>query len=477
MRRRRSTSTNPTNRVTRPPDDSGQQRAIVVLFADIIGCSEVSNYMRLEEYNRFLNEFHEIFRKVVEEHRDTWLQVHERQYLKVSVRGDEGCAMLFVPRSKSLAADVDTMLCMALDLKRRWLLSDVNKQRILEVGLLPTELAIGIHVGRAFINCLAEPQDGCIYRPEGYTINLTKRVETESRDGRFSKVFVSAPARGELYLLSDEATYTFSAPHDIRPRGISTHIRVFEVKHHFLSTDWADLRGPVPRTRASVPQPSEDDVRIVEQAHRENPTNLWLAEEYIMLKMAYEYERLQGADESDPRKYADAYGPALEVARRFATGDQRDGGILSICGFILGESSQYGAEQQFYREAIAIDPHYAEAHWYLGYSLSSELNAQLEKEGRKPKDMSSLRGDKKRLASDAIASFKQAVYLNGTQPWMRFDLACELARWGYRRDAVDELCTAALANEDVIDYIADEDYLDSIKAERQVKTLLEKSEK
>ena len=62
---------------------------------------------------------------------------------------------------------------------------------------------------------------------------------------------------------------------------------MYEVKHHFLPTDWADLRGPEGRTKALPLDPSEDDVEIVRLAHLANPTNIWLAEEYILLSMQY----------------------------------------------------------------------------------------------------------------------------------------------------------------------------------------------
>ena len=124
---------------------------IVVLFADIIGCSEISNHKKLDDYNKFLNDFHRIFRKVVEEHRGTFYEEHEWDYFIDDCRGDEGHLMIFVPGRDNLADDVDAAINIALDVKRRWLLSADNAERVEGPGLLPSELGVGIHVGKAYI--------------------------------------------------------------------------------------------------------------------------------------------------------------------------------------------------------------------------------------------------------------------------------------------------------------------------------------
>ena len=240
MRRRKYTKTPGQPTASPKPMSDVQERPIVVLFADIVSCSEISNHKGVTEYNRFLDEFHTIFRTVTAEHELLYPE-NEQLYFKPTLSGDEGCLMIFVPNRDDLSEDIDATVNIALDLKRRWLLSRDNEGRIKD-GLLPSELAIGIHLGKAFINEQKGKKGKDRYRPEGYAINLAKRIEGSSREGHFTRIYVSEAARNELYLLTDEATYTLTGPHSIQPKGISRDIRVFEVKHHFLPTDWNKIR-------------------------------------------------------------------------------------------------------------------------------------------------------------------------------------------------------------------------------------------
>jgi class 3 adenylate cyclase len=454
-----------------------QERLIVVMFVDIVGCSEISNHKTLGEYNRFLAEFHSTFCKVIDEYRSLFYLEHERQYVQSTVRGDEGCLMIFVPPSDplspNLSDDVDTAVNVALDLKRRWLLSQDNRRRIAEAGLLPTELAIGIHLGKAFVNDLG--LDAPLrYNPEGYAINLTKRIEGYSREGSFARIFLSEAARGELYMLRDEDTYTLFGPQMFRPRGISRDIRVYEVKHHFLPTDWADLQGPEPRTKALPFDAKEEDVEIVRLAHLSNPTNIWLAEEYILLSMQHHRSKL-GAQYEDRTKVRQAYEDILHVARRLTSGEQRDAGLLTICGFIVGEFGEYAEEQKYYREALTLNPHYEEAYWYLGYSMSCDLNEKLIRDGRGQVPLEGLNAEEQKQVDEILSSYKRATELKPRQAWMHYDLACELARWEKVAEAVKELELSSSLNGAVLYHASEEPYLQGIRNEPRVRRLLERT--
>ncbi len=473
-RRRRRTASRSDDKDV-PLARGTNERDIVVLFADIMGCSEISNHKTVELYNEFLKEFHEIFQKVATDHKALYKE-HEVPFISATTRGDEGCLMLFVPGQPDLATDVDTAVNVGLDLKRRWLLSKDNKERIYE-GQLPTDLGIGIHLGKAFINRSRE--DGKVrYQPEGYAINLAKRMESHSRDGRFTHVYVSEAARNELYLLRDEATYAFAPPHSIQPKGISRDIRVFEVKHHFLPTDWREIRVPSgpgrqARSRAILFQPTEDDVEFARKAYKASPTNLWLAEEYIYLTMRRE------GDSPDQEDTSTAYQDALDVSSRLATGDQRDAGILTITGFVHGERGEYAEEQELYDEACNLEKHYAEAHWYKAYSMSVALDDQLQEQDRSGAKVLDLTKEEKKTVRQIKKSYKRAIILNPNQPWIRFDLACEHWRWGEKDEAIEALSYAAQLNRTVLDYVKGEPYLKGIdgpKGPSRIKRLLKKKE-
>jgi len=437
---------------------------MVVLFADIVGCSEISNHKKLADYNEFLNHFHIMFDTVASQHRSTWYEKHEQQYFQSSTRGDEGCVMIFVPgRASRVPEDVDAAINIALDLKRRWLLTEENTDRIRGPGLLPEELAIGIHLGKAYIN-----KEGPRYRPEGYAINLTKRIESASREGQFTRIFVSEAARGQLELLHDEATYTFGPARSIQAKGISHGICVFEVKHHFLPTDWSDLRDIYPRTRALDYRPEEDEVELAWQAHQENPTNLWLAEEFVVMKLLYEYHRLEKARKlNNTAAVKGAYEQAEQVLRRLAAGDHRDAALLAMRGFVVGEYKDYDGEQRLYKDALKLDDQYAEAHWYLGYSISRQLYDELKTQGRARAPFSELTADQQKRVHNSKTHYRNATELNPFQTWMRYDLGCELSRWGESAtelaEATEVVARAVQENPRIAPLVKTEEYLDPIR--------------
>lgn len=455
------------------PKSSGdsRQRRIVVLFADIVGASEVSNHKTLEQYNAFLGEFHSVFMEVTKDHKATWYKEHEQRYFNSSVRGDEGCVMILVPGRADLAADVDVAVNIGLDLKRRWLLSQDNANRIRKTGLLPTDLAIGINVGKAYIN--DSPDGPFVYRPEGYAINLTKRIESASRAGQFTRVFVSEAARGELHFLRDEVTYTFAPQRSINPKGISRDIRVYEVKHHFLATDWSYYKEITRRTRAADFAPGAAEVGLARLAYQANPTNLWLAQEYMMLDMQYERARLEKKkNEGDKPEARKVYARAAQVCRRFATGELRDAGILAIAGFIAGESNNFTEEQRFYREAMDIDRYHPELHWYMAYSMSAELCVALDGEGNGDCEYQDLEPEQRAGVDEIFKFFETAIELQPQHSWMQYDLACELSRWGHVERAISKLRGAIGLNPSIRKVLMKEPYLARIRGDKRVKALM-----
>jgi hypothetical protein len=223
------------------------------------------------------------------------------------------------------ADNIDTAITIALDLKRRWLLSESNKERI-SSGRLTSDIAVGIHFGQAWIN----KTDDNEYQPEGYAINLTKRIESHSRDGVFTHIYLSKAAYDKLYLLTDESPYTFDLPRLIKPKGISQDINVFEVKHHFLPTDWVDKTTKISKWRTF--EPSTDDIEKIKKAHLAKPTNLWLLEECIMMQIHYLCkELLEQGREEDVRSLEKAYRESAYTARKLATSSVRDAVSLFAC--------------------------------------------------------------------------------------------------------------------------------------------------
>jgi class 3 adenylate cyclase len=311
-------------------ESGGWEGQIVILFADIVGCSEIYHYETLEKYNRILRQFKSLFKEVTNKYKNEFYSSPNNIDFKSQVRGNEGCLIIFRKAPEAVNPDlwadnIDTAIAIALDLKQRWLLSESNKERI-GSGKHTSDIAVGIHFGQAWINKMGNNE----YQPEGYAINLTKRIESHSREGAFTHIYLSEAAYDKLSPLTDKTPYTFDLPHLIKPKGISPGINVFEIKHHFLPTNWADETTKTAKWRTF--EPSTDDIAKIEKAHLANPSNLWLLEECIMMQIQHGYkELLEQGKGKELRNLGNAYGESVSIARKLATSSMRDAVSLLVC--------------------------------------------------------------------------------------------------------------------------------------------------
>lgn len=433
---------------------------IVVLFADIVGCSEISNNKKLEDYNNFLSDFQDCFKKVCKHYRTEKYDETEYPFFQADARGDEGCLKIFVSKDDDfLARDIDTAIQIAFDLKRLWFFTKNNKGRILMDGLLPVDIGIGIHVGKVYVNKEKDDEGNNRYRPEGYVINLAKRVESSSREGKFTNIIISEAARGQLHNLKDEDTYKFNTPFSITPKGISRNIKVFEIKHHFLRTLWEDAPSESTILYSDI---DNEKLEILKSAYNANPTNLWLAEEYILFSIIQAFKE-------DDSKYLHE---ALEVSRRIANGDLRDAGTLAIWGSIEGDLGEYKNELDRYDEASKLNPQDGTIHWYKALAISYQMLE--ESEG---KDLTTFYEKNKEKIGKILDELQKAHELRPFNPWIVFDCACELSQWSqvapnFRKAAIDNLIRSFGLNPDTKDRAKLEDYLKPIIDDSKIKRFL-----
>lgn len=454
------------------------EREIVILFADVVGCSEVSNHKSLKDYNHFVNTFHKCFEDVCNYYKENYYK-DRGDFFDFEPRGDEGCLKIFAPES-DIAEDIDIALNIALDLKRIWLLEEENQTRIND-GLLPIDIGIGIHSGKAWLN---KKKNGK-YRPEGYVINLAKRIESASREGEFSHILISEASYNQLNLLKDEYTYRFREPFRIDPKGVST-IKVFELKHHFLPTEWANKPKEVSLIYSTL---KDADVEIVEKAYACNPMNLWLAEEYILLSIMNITKKLTGKETQ--KELEEKYKHITEVTQRVANSDLRDAGILSLWGFVYGEQENFIEEQLIYKEGIEMDKLDGLLHWYLALSISYGLMNKMQNEGIDvSKDIEKINKDEVKKfyknnlkkIEDTFKEFKRALDLEPMNPWIIYDFACEKSWWSlafeddkkneYRKIAKDNIIKAIGFNETIKEWALKEDYVKPIMNDVQVNKIL-----
>jgi class 3 adenylate cyclase len=461
-------------------------RDSVIMFIDIVGASEVSNYLSPAAYKDFVLQFQRLFAEICRDHFATTLATIAPDDRLFSARGDEGILMIYpkMPVEK-MSGFIDDYIQIALELKRRWVFTDINRRSIRN-GIVPIDLAIGIHVGQIY---LAETvEDGEVRRrPEGYTINLAKRVEAFSRNGETTHIFVSETAHGLLNRLADEKTYIFGEPHSMTAKGFSRPIRTFEVKHHFLPVNWTN-EVAAGRSPFLLRVPSPDELDLLIAAHRLNPTNVWLAEECIRSVLLHEFAKLPKAARTNPARLAEAYKVPLEIISYLEQGDQRDPGIVVIKAHVHRARMEFNEEQRCYIEAKDFDRFVPVLDWYHARSLGLEVWHEIGGEQMRDDEIRALdaqtltprKGSRLSAASlrdkirEAGALLERSAETARWAAWIKFAYGRELVMWGgeaERERGIAELLAAADLLEEVRVAITEERRLAKVRTDPRIQAL------
>jgi len=268
----------------------GWEGKIIILFAGIIGCAEISTEESVKSYNKMLQQFKLLFQEIINQDIKEFHKFLANTYAKFQITGNEACLMIFrgYPEesvSDSWTYDIDTAVTFALELKRRWLLTEFNKNRISSQKKI-SDISVGIHFGRVWIN----KTDNDEYEPEGYAINLAKKIKSHAQTSSYTHICLSESAYDKLYSFIDKTAYTFDIPRTLNIEGDSQSVKVLEIKYHFLPANWTHEGTKL--FRMSTFEPSKDDIEIIEHARQIAPSNLWLQEEHIMMQIQNAYKEL-----------------------------------------------------------------------------------------------------------------------------------------------------------------------------------------
>ena len=216
------------NTMPRQPSDV---RDALLVFADVVESSKLSAYLGPLDYAQQILNFQNLFanlgRKYFPEEKDK-----SAEYSLITARGDEG--LLFYVTDEIPKTDMIYMaLEFVVELKGRLKMAvtlDENSDRPAR-GI---ELGAGIHYGPvALLTALKKDDKGrarsFIDGLEGYSINYAKRVESCSRQGSYSRVFLSKEAASVL----DGDPIIFSKT--MAPlKGIGENVEVFEIQSGYF---------------------------------------------------------------------------------------------------------------------------------------------------------------------------------------------------------------------------------------------------
>lgn len=203
----------------------------LLVFADIIESSIYSSVWGYEQYANQLLKFQSLFVQLGESFFPSQNPI--TTFYDVKARGDEGTVFCVDP-NRDPGDLIYNALQFAFELKARMELVNDNRSpdsdmpRKMKVG-------IGIHFGRVALMAKSKTDENTgrsssiIDHIEGFSINYAKRVESSSRNGKYSKIFLSKEAASLL-----EGDPIVLVRHNALLKGIEKDEELFEVRSAFF---------------------------------------------------------------------------------------------------------------------------------------------------------------------------------------------------------------------------------------------------
>ena len=228
-----------------------------MLFADLMNSTEMAKNLTLQEYDAMIVDFQNTMFEVTSNHLDFFGYTGDGEDAEWSIAGDELRVFLY---SDSLAYDIRNALLIALKIKLAWLASAYN-QRVLREGRLVSRIGVGINCGKVIKDVTrwraSMGQDRA--NIEGYAINLTKRIESISRNGTVYQIFVGDSLH-RVCVEHDLVNVSFGQSQSHILKGLGQKIPVYDVvsliHHEIVPTMPASLQNElIEKIEYAVSQP------------------------------------------------------------------------------------------------------------------------------------------------------------------------------------------------------------------------------
>ena len=197
-----------------------------LFFADLMNSTELAKNLTLLEYDEMLVDFQDTMYEVITHHLESFGYEGSGSDSEWSLVGDEVRIFLY---SGVVDFDIRNALLLAVKIKLAWLSSAFN-QNVLSEGRLVSRIGVGINTGKVIKDVrpwrvrMGQAQPNI----EGYAINLTKRIESASRDGSAYQIMVG----DSLYKRcqqNNQINIAFSKPLSLSFKGLGQKIPVYEV--------------------------------------------------------------------------------------------------------------------------------------------------------------------------------------------------------------------------------------------------------
>jgi class 3 adenylate cyclase len=208
-----------------------------MLFADLMSSTEMAKIFTLQEYDQMIVDYQTTMYEVATDHLRQFGYAGNGVDSEWSIVGDELRVFLY---SGAHRFDVRNALLIALKIKLGWLVSAFN-QKILKEGRLVSRIGVGINCGKVIRDIRPWRQKQGLAQPnvEGYAINLTKRIESSTRNGQGYQVMVG-DSFWRMCGNGNPLNVEFSRPQTHAFKGLGQNITIYEViafiDHEIVST-------------------------------------------------------------------------------------------------------------------------------------------------------------------------------------------------------------------------------------------------
>lgn len=231
-----------------------------ILFIDLMNSTEMSKNLTLEEYDNMIVHFQNTMYEVISSHLEGYGYQGNGVDCEWSIAGDEMRVFLY---SESIPFDVRNSLLIAVKAKLAWLVSPFN-ERILKEGRPTSRIGAGIDCGKVVKDTREWRKMVGDQQPhiEGYAVNVAKRIESASLDGKVYQIMVG----DSFYRKCQESTeinVSFSRPMKLEFKGLGLKIPVYEIlsfiNFEILSTMPPSFKeGIIDKMEQSVRQPNAE---------------------------------------------------------------------------------------------------------------------------------------------------------------------------------------------------------------------------
>jgi hypothetical protein len=201
----------------------------LLVFADIIESSKYSSTLGYIKYANRLIEFQRIFEEIGLKYFPT-VDDPTKKYSELKARGDEGL-LFYLDNSIDKSELIYKAIEFIYEVKGRLKLFLISDEDPPAKGM---KLGAGIHYGPVALVTRPDKDEkgkkrSIIDRLEGFSINFAKRIESASRSGNLSQIYVSKEAaniiKGQPIILEK---------HRVPLRGIEDNIDIYEVFSGFF---------------------------------------------------------------------------------------------------------------------------------------------------------------------------------------------------------------------------------------------------